>query len=193
MDKEEINRSETNNLKLFKHDNPSTNTNQFDVQKALNENWDKIDSAIGEINEKNTNYDEEIKNIKDKNTEQDTSINQIKEEQLTQNTDIDNLEKKANKLEEENELLRNQIPIGQATGENISLNDSSNLPYKKLVIEGKSEQETREGYNLLKDNYILTPGGETPPTVEIQRGDTPMGLKIIRKITIPANNDVSRV
>ena len=27
--------SETTNLKLFKHDNPSTNENQFDVQKAL--------------------------------------------------------------------------------------------------------------------------------------------------------------
>lgn len=39
--------SETTNLKLFKHDNPSTNTNLFDVERALNDNWDKIDEDIG--------------------------------------------------------------------------------------------------------------------------------------------------
>lgn len=41
--------SETTRLKLFKHDNPSINTNPFDVQLALNENWDKIDEAQSEI------------------------------------------------------------------------------------------------------------------------------------------------
>lgn len=39
--------STTTNLELFKHDNPSTNTNLFDVERALNENWDKIDEDIG--------------------------------------------------------------------------------------------------------------------------------------------------
>ena len=34
--------------KLFKHDNPPTNENQFDVEKSLNENWDKIDEFAGE-------------------------------------------------------------------------------------------------------------------------------------------------
>lgn len=42
--------SETKNLKLFKHDNPTTNTNKFDVEKTLNENWDKIDEKFGDIN-----------------------------------------------------------------------------------------------------------------------------------------------
>lgn len=40
---------ETKNLKLFKHDNVSENTNQFDIEKALNENWDKIDNAVEEL------------------------------------------------------------------------------------------------------------------------------------------------
>lgn len=40
--------SETTKLKLFKHDNPSTNINAFDIEKALNENWDKIDDDVGE-------------------------------------------------------------------------------------------------------------------------------------------------
>lgn len=41
--------SETTRLKLFKHDSPATNTNPFNVQMALNENWDKIDEAFGSI------------------------------------------------------------------------------------------------------------------------------------------------
>ena len=39
--------SETTNLGLFKHDNPSTNTNQFNVEISLNGNWDKIDEFAG--------------------------------------------------------------------------------------------------------------------------------------------------
>ena len=44
--------SETANLKLFKHDNPPNNTNQFDVKKALNDNWDKLDNFSGNIKTK---------------------------------------------------------------------------------------------------------------------------------------------
>lgn len=43
--------SETKNLKLFKHDEPlSTNENEFDVDKSLNKNWDKVDDAFGKQN-----------------------------------------------------------------------------------------------------------------------------------------------
>ena len=38
--------SETTNLKLFKHDNPSTNTNQFDVEKSLNEKLAELNDSI---------------------------------------------------------------------------------------------------------------------------------------------------
>ena len=41
--------STTTNLGLFKHDNPATNTNAFDVKTALNDNWDKIDVAYKEV------------------------------------------------------------------------------------------------------------------------------------------------
>lgn len=39
--------SYTTNLNLFKHDNPNMNINDFDIEKALNENWDKIDEFAG--------------------------------------------------------------------------------------------------------------------------------------------------
>lgn len=41
--------SETTNLKLKKHDNPTTNTNTFDIENYLNENWDKIDERDEEV------------------------------------------------------------------------------------------------------------------------------------------------
>lgn len=44
--------SNTTNLNLFKHDNPATNTNLFDIETALNENWDKIDIFAGNTNAK---------------------------------------------------------------------------------------------------------------------------------------------
>ena len=44
--------SETTNLKLFKHDDPPNNENQFDVKKALNDNLDKIDDFAGNIKTK---------------------------------------------------------------------------------------------------------------------------------------------
>ena len=53
----------------------------------------------------------------------------------------------------------NQIPTGTAEGDSITINDSSDLPIKDVVIKGKTEQETYEGYNLAKINesdYTLT-------------------------------------
>ena len=39
--------SETKNLKLFKHEEPlETNNNKFDIDKALNQNWDKVDEYV---------------------------------------------------------------------------------------------------------------------------------------------------
>lgn len=49
--------SETKNLKLKKHDNPETNTNEFDIENYLNGNWDKIDETVGE----NKEYIEQLK------------------------------------------------------------------------------------------------------------------------------------
>ena len=42
----------TTNLKLNKHDNVETNEDEFDIEKYLNENWDVIDKAVGEVKEK---------------------------------------------------------------------------------------------------------------------------------------------
>lgn len=44
--------SETDFLKLKKHDNVESNTEKFDIENYLNGNWDKIDKSTGEINQK---------------------------------------------------------------------------------------------------------------------------------------------
>ena len=134
--------SETTNLKLFKHDNSSTNTNPFNVEQSLNENWDKIDTTV-------TKNSTDIANVKlqvsklEKNTETlQTSIGDIKDEQSTQNKDISDLQKseelqneKIIELQKENIMLKDQIPTGQVSGEEISLRDSAKMPLKEFSID----------------------------------------------------------
>ena len=52
---------------MFKHDNPSTNTNPFDVEQALNDNWDKIDTVVGEMQEEQTTQNEDIEFLQEEN------------------------------------------------------------------------------------------------------------------------------
>ena len=42
--------SETDFLKLKKHDNVETNTEKFDIENYLNGNWDKINKNAKEVN-----------------------------------------------------------------------------------------------------------------------------------------------
>lgn len=79
--------SETNNLNLFKHDNASTNTNPFDIEKALNENWDKIDEAIGASNEKIENQEIEIAKIERDQEELNKKVQEIETTEAIQGKD----------------------------------------------------------------------------------------------------------
>ena len=152
--------SKTTNLELFKHDNVTTNTDAFNVEKALNENWDKIDTAVGENNSdiasiktKNTDQDTRLTNIETKNATQDTNISALQEdvEEMQENiqSNIDEIED----LKEETERLRNDISsisiTEEAEGEDITLTDTSDARFAKFDVKGNDYQETREGYNLL--------------------------------------------
>ena len=130
--------SETTNLKLKKHDNPETNTEKFDIDNYLNGNWDKIDKNVGEVN---TN----ISNINSKNKEQDTNIEQLQENTETSSNKIAELEKE---LKEAQEDFYQASIRGQASGEYIHVEDSSNCR-AKIGIGGNHEQETRSGKNKI--------------------------------------------
>lgn len=139
--------SETTNLKLKKHDNPETNTEKFDIENYLNGNWDKIDKNVGEVN---TN----ISNINSKNKEQDTNIGQLQENTETSSNKIAELEKELKEAQED--FYQNSIR-GQASGEYIHVEDSSNC--RSIIgISGNHEQETStQNENLL----ILEDGTQT--------------------------------
>ena len=130
--------SETTNLKLKKHDNPETNTEKFDIENYLNGNWDKIDKNVGEVN---TN----ISNINSKNKEQDTNIEQLQENTETSSNKIAELEKELKEAQED--FYQNSIR-GQASGEYIHVEDSSNCR-ARIGIGGNSEQKMRSGKNYL--------------------------------------------
>lgn len=73
--------SETTNLKLFKHNEPlETNENQFDVDLALNQNWDKIDDAYGNLNT-------DIENLQTNDSKQDELISKLKNVALNAKTE----------------------------------------------------------------------------------------------------------
>lgn len=137
--------SETTNLKLFKHDNPSTNNNQFNVENALNKNWDKIDEFAGETKEQldSLQQDKEVLENKVETLETDNETNKL---------DIVELQQESSDLED---YISNILPSGQASGEDITINDSAKYPCK-IEVGGNSWQEAREGYNLLNVDKEFT-------------------------------------
>lgn len=153
--------SETTNLKLFKQDNPTTNTNNFDIEKTLNDNWDKLDENAGTTNKK-------LESLEKVDSTTNETITAIKEEQTTQNENIEknaegiaqnkkNVDEELTKIKKENSLLKSQIPTGTASGNSIHLWDSSNMDFQ-CKLRGGSRQGTREGYNLLNvpSNFEIT-------------------------------------
>ena len=56
--------SETKYLKLFKHDEPlESNESIFDIDKSLNQNWDKVDEYVEKVNTEISNIQEKIGDI----------------------------------------------------------------------------------------------------------------------------------
>lgn len=103
------------------------------IQETIKSKKESIDKSLENINTKNEKQDEDIKANKE-------SIEALQAE---------NLEIKA-----ENERLREDIKsiatIGEASGENIHLEDSSDARCE-IEIGGNQQQDTREGYNQLKN------------------------------------------
>lgn len=152
--------SETTNLKLFKHDNPATNENQFDVTKALNNNWDKLDKFAGTTNTKITENQNNIKSLQTDNITNKQDIATLKSDNTTNKQDIANLKTENEELKAENERLNqdlNALPSNTAEGEYITLTDSADSRFNKFKVLGKSEQKVTElGVNVWSDNTTRT-------------------------------------
>jgi hypothetical protein len=129
--------SETKNLKLYKHDKPlESNENKFDIDKALNQNWDKVDEYVEKVNTK-------IQTLETDNTKNKQDISNIQAEQETQNTTIESLQKENAEIKEENKRLKedlNAFPTVNESGEYVTL-DTADSRFKEFKIFGKSWQE----------------------------------------------------
>ncbi len=144
--------SETTNLKLKKHDNVTTNTNQFDIENYMNDNWDKVGEFAGQVNEKVIEIEDNIDLVKQR-TEQ--AVEDINTELLNKASKEELQEARialqAELLATKKDLQASSLE-GQAEGESLYLQDSSDARFREFGIGGNSEQEKREGYNLY--NYL---------------------------------------
>lgn len=120
---------------LNKHENPATNENQFDIENYMNVNWDKIREVVDNNADELTTTQGKVTTLETDNKKNKQDISDIKSNQTTQN---DLLERTQSAL----------INITTEKSSNINVKDSSNLN-AKIGVFGISEQETREGYNLL--------------------------------------------
>jgi hypothetical protein len=132
---------------------------------------------VSNITKDITTINKNIEDIDKKNNEQDTKIQ-------TNETDIADIKKvnikqdnNIKELQAENEQLKNQIPNGTASGNEIYLTDSSNMPIERMRINGGHSQDTRSGRNL----YDIKNVGDRPIPPEISIDDDDW-------ITITADN-----
>lgn len=127
-------------ISTLKEDN-KTNKSSIDVLEKSNETRDgKISKNAEDIEAIQGSIKTAIETINKKDNEQDEDIKANKES--------------IKEIQAENERLREDIKsiatIGEASGENIHLEDSSEARCE-IKICGNHQQETREGYNQLKN------------------------------------------
>lgn len=145
-----------------------------DIPEDMKKMAESIDEQTDELVPKQEGKElietELINKLKGLNNYNDTAVKKdiadIKQEQTEQNTKIENLDlNKASKTELQEATIALQAELlatrkdlqagtleGQAEGESLYLQDSSDARFREFGIGGNSEQEKREGYNLY--NYL---------------------------------------
>ena len=138
--------SETKNLKLFKHEEPlGTNNNKFDIDKALNQNWDKVDEYVEKVNTEITNLQN---NKVDKEEGKGLSTNDFTNEEKEKLAGLNNYN--------DTEII-DLLPKVSNEGESITLENTARAKFTKFRIGGNSSQETRSGKNKVDFiNYVET-------------------------------------
>lgn len=155
--------SETTNLKLFKHDNPETNEEQFDIENYLNGNWDKIDENVGEVNT-------EISNIKTEKTELEKELKEMQEDYYQ--TSI--------RGQASGEYIHVEDSSGTRCKIGISGNSEQETRSGKNLLELKEGTYTSNGITVIVKNGIMVANGTSTAITFI---DIPLKKEII----IPAN------
>lgn len=142
--------AETSKNKIYYNDNENSVADVLADMKKMAESTDEAieKSKYNDAAIKKSISDVEKKQV-EKNTEQDSKIVELQTEKAKLETELKEMQE---------DFYQNSIR-GQASGEYIHVEDSSNCR-AKIGIGGNHEQETREGYNLLSasEQYTYTSG-----------------------------------
>ena len=137
----------TENLELFKHDEPlATNEEQFNIKKALNDNFDILDGAVGDLQDKVIEHDEHI-------TAMRKDIADIQKEQTAQDTNIENLQKSVETNTKSIQTLDNDVRANaDAITENTS--DIKDLQAENTALKEELEKQKEDNKlnGLTEDN-----------------------------------------
>lgn len=128
----EYNKNHTAKMKEF-DDNYDTKTKTFD------------DNAAAKVKEYNTNVEQKETELENLAEEKINEYNQVSAELTAK---VEQVQAENESLKAENKLIKEQIPSATASGNNIHIEDSSNLDFD-WKINGNQYQATREGYQLL--------------------------------------------
>lgn len=138
--------SKTPNIKLFKWNVEEDGEEDFDIEKSLNDNWDKIDAYS--IKTDNNIVDLQTDNILNK-----TEIENIKIEQETQNININN-------LITDNETNKNDISNIKTEQEtqntDINILKTDNTTNKQDIVSIKSTLQALENIGEGEEGLIAT-------------------------------------
>lgn len=156
--------SETKNLKLKKHDNPTTNTNTFDIENYLNGNWDKIDER-----------DEEVKQSIE--TLQNENI-QLKSENQRLKEDLKGLPNA--KVVGENIDIKDSAEMRVLEFE-VGGNSRQDIRSGKNLLEFENGTHTYQGITVVAENGKITINGTPTATPSL------VTIPLKKNITIPAN------
>lgn len=140
--------SNTTNLNLFKHDNPSTNTNPFNIESALNGNWDKIDTYAGNTNTAITNNENSIEALQQENQ-------RLKETLVTTTGTGETIT--LNKTAEM-EFVVPPLPEGNTVQDG---EPTPTVPVEVQVVKGDVEVKVQNENLLPLDNQVITKNGVT--------------------------------
>lgn len=120
-----------------------------------------INKKINDGKYDDTEIKQDILDIQQEQTQQNTKIE-------TNSTEIATLKAENKRLKEENKDLKNVLPSGAENGENLTLEDSADMTFKKLQISGNTWQETRSGKNLWDNTNFVT----NIPETSLQKNET---------------------
>ena len=151
---------ETENLKLFKWDTTSETdlNNKFDIEKTLNENWEKLDINVGNIQEELESL-RNISNILPTVSE--------KGENITLNNTVENI--RCKKLKSGGNVKQEtSIQVNYFTGKNIEGGTGSGVGYSfdnSILILNGTTTNTGDIRGITTTEIILEPGKYTATAI----------------------------